>query len=77
MRAALVALGIRLGWIGVDNMGEAALETVMEHLRDEDRGVLLIFDNATDVDAVKSYLAAPRSSADVELPCLARRRGTS
>lgn len=56
MLVDLVALGIRLGWVGVDNTRETAVKTVMEQLRDQGEGVLLIFDNAIDVDALKKYL---------------------
>jgi tetratricopeptide (TPR) repeat protein len=61
IRADLVALGIRLGWVGADYKEEPAVETVMEQLRDEGEGVLLIFDNAIDADALKKYL--PRGGA--------------
>jgi tetratricopeptide (TPR) repeat protein len=56
MRADLVALGVRLGWVGVDNKEEPALAAVMERLRYEGEGILLIFDNAMDADALKPYL---------------------
>jgi tetratricopeptide (TPR) repeat protein len=56
IRADLVALGIRLGWIGVNNADETAVKAVMERLRDEGEGVLLIFDNAIDASALKPYI---------------------
>jgi class 3 adenylate cyclase/tetratricopeptide (TPR) repeat protein len=56
MRADLVALGIRLGWVGVDEKEEPAVAAVMERLRYEGNRILLIFDNAVDADALKSYL---------------------
>jgi tetratricopeptide (TPR) repeat protein len=56
MRADLVALGVRLGWVGADDKEEPALTAVMERLRHEGEGILLIFDNATDADALKPYL---------------------
>jgi len=56
MRADLVGLGIRLGWIGPDDKEELGLLAVMERLRNEGEGVLLIFDNAFDADALKPYL---------------------
>jgi tetratricopeptide (TPR) repeat protein len=56
MRADLVALGIRLGWVGADHEEERAIEAVMERLRHEGEGILLIFDNAIDADALKPYL---------------------
>jgi tetratricopeptide (TPR) repeat protein len=56
MRADLVALGIRLGWVSVDDKEEPAVEAVMERLRYEGEGILLIFDNAVDANALKPYL---------------------
>jgi hypothetical protein len=56
MRADLVALGIRLGWIGAEDKEEPSIAVVMERLRLEGEGVLLIFDNAMDADAIKPYL---------------------
>jgi hypothetical protein len=56
MRADLVALGIRLGWVGADDKEEPAVEAVKERLRHEGEGFLLIFDNAVDADALKPYL---------------------
>jgi tetratricopeptide (TPR) repeat protein len=56
MRVDLVALGIRLGWIGVDDKEGPAVEAVMERLRHEGEGILLIFDNAVDAQALKPYL---------------------
>src|SRR5271165_1833485 len=35
MRADLVALGIRLGWVGTEDKEEPAVEAVMERLRQE------------------------------------------
>jgi TIR domain len=61
MRADLVALGIRLDWVGADVKEEPAVDTVMERLRHEGEGILLIFDNAIDADALKPYL--PRGGA--------------
>jgi hypothetical protein len=56
MRADLVALGVRLGWAGAGDKEEPALAAVMERLRHEGDGILLIFDNAITADAVKPYL---------------------
>jgi tetratricopeptide (TPR) repeat protein len=56
MRADLVALGVRLGWVAADEKEEAALRTVKEKLRDEGDGILLIFDNANNQDELRSYL---------------------
>ena len=48
MRADLVALGVRLGWVAADEKEEPALAAVMERLRHEGEGILLIYDNAVD-----------------------------
>ena len=56
MRSDLVGLGIRLGWVGTDEKEEPAIAVVMDRLRQEGEGVLLIFDNAMDADAIKPYL---------------------
>jgi tetratricopeptide (TPR) repeat protein len=61
MRADLVALGARLGWIGADDKEEPALAAVMEQLGLEDEATLLIYDNAISADALKPYL--PRAGA--------------
>src|SRR5439155_16536885 len=61
MRADLVALGVRLGWVLPDDKEEPALAAVIERLRHEGEGILLIFDNATDADALVPYL--PRGGA--------------
>jgi hypothetical protein len=61
IRADLVELGIRLGWIGADDKEDPALAAVMERLRHEGEGILLIFDNAVDADALKPHL--PRGGA--------------
>jgi tetratricopeptide (TPR) repeat protein len=61
MRADLVALGVRLGWVGTDDKEEPAFAAVMERLRHEGEGILLIFDNAIDADVLKPYL--PRGGA--------------
>jgi tetratricopeptide (TPR) repeat protein len=56
MRADLVALGVRLGWVGADDKEEPALSAVMERLQNEGEGILLIFDDAIDADALEPYL---------------------
>jgi hypothetical protein len=61
MRADLAALGVRLGWVGAEDKEEPALAAVMERLRHEGEGLLLIYDNAIDADALKPYL--PRGGA--------------
>lgn len=58
MRADLVGLGVRLGWVAGEEKEEPALAAVMERLRDEGRGILLIFDNAVDADSIESYFPA-------------------
>jgi hypothetical protein len=62
MRADLVALGVRLGWVAPDEKKEEpALAAIVERLQHEGEGILLIFDNAIDADALKPYL--PRGGA--------------
>src|SRR3984893_14912972 len=61
LRDDFLRFGIRLGWVRADENEELAIEAVMERLRHEGQGFLLIFDNAIDADALKPYL--PRGSA--------------
>jgi tetratricopeptide (TPR) repeat protein len=61
MRADLVALGVRLGWIGADEKEEDGLTAVLERLRYEGDSILLIYDNATDANTLEPYL--PRGGA--------------
>src|SRR5215470_13577207 len=56
MRADLVALGVRLGCAAVDDNEESALAAVMERLRHDGEGVLLIFDNAISAGELRPYL---------------------
>jgi tetratricopeptide (TPR) repeat protein len=56
MRADLVGLGLRLGWVGADDKEEPAVAAMLERLRDEGEGILLIFDNAGDANAITPYL---------------------
>ena len=56
MRADLVSLGVRLGWVAADDKEEPALEKVRERLRDEGEGLLLIYDNAIDAEGVRTFL---------------------
>jgi hypothetical protein len=51
MRADLVALGVRLGWVEADATQELALAAVSERLRHEGEGILLIFDHAMSAEA--------------------------
>jgi tetratricopeptide (TPR) repeat protein len=61
LRADLVALGIRLAWVDANDKEDSALSFVMERLRHEGDGVLLIYDNAIDPRLIEPYL--PRSGA--------------
>ena len=54
------ALGVRLGWVAADDKEEPALAAVMERLRHEGEGVLLIFDNAVDARCAQALSAARR-----------------
>src|SRR6516162_5511217 len=56
MRADLVALGVRFGWAAADDKEESALAAVMERLRHEGEGILLIFDNVIDASELRPYL---------------------
>jgi tetratricopeptide (TPR) repeat protein len=56
LRADLVGLGVRLGWVGADDKEEPAVAAVMERLRNEGEGILLIYDNAIDARALKPNL---------------------
>lgn len=56
IRADLVALGVRLGWVAADEKEEPALAAVTDMLRHDGEGILLIFDNALVADSVKPYL---------------------
>ena len=71
MRADLVALGVRLGWVGADEKEEPALKAVRERLRGGGEGLLLIYDNAIDAPSVRPYLAtgsAARALVTSDLP---------
>jgi hypothetical protein len=61
MRADLAGLGVRLGWAASDQKEEAAVAGVIERLRHEGEGILLIYDNAPSGDAIRPYL--PRGGA--------------
>ena len=56
LRADLVSLGVRLGWVAPDEKEEPALKIVMERLRHEGEGLLLIFDNAIDAASIEDFL---------------------
>jgi WD40 repeat protein len=61
VRADLVGLGVRLGWVTPDENEVSALAIVMERLRDEGDRILLIYDNAVDASGLRPYL--PRGGA--------------
>jgi tetratricopeptide (TPR) repeat protein len=61
LQADLAGLGVRLGWIAPDEKEELAIAAVMERLRHEGEGILLIYDNALSADAIRPYL--PRGGA--------------
>jgi tetratricopeptide (TPR) repeat protein len=61
MRADLGGLGVRLKWLAPDEKEEPAFAAVMERLRLEGNGILLIYDNAIDAEALRAYL--PRGGA--------------
>jgi tetratricopeptide (TPR) repeat protein len=56
MRADIVGLGVRLGWVVADEKEEPALASILQHLRDEGGGILLIYDNANNVDEIDPYI---------------------
>ena len=47
---------MRLGWVAADEKEEPALAVVRERLRHEGEGILLIYDNALDAEALRPYL---------------------
>ena len=55
MRADMVALGVRLGWVRSDEREDPALATVMDKLRHQSEDILLIYDNAHDAKSLYSY----------------------
>jgi tetratricopeptide (TPR) repeat protein len=61
MRSDLIALAVRLGWVAAIEKEEPAIAAVIERLRHEGEGILLIYDNATYADALKPHL--PRGGA--------------
>jgi hypothetical protein len=61
MRADLIGLGVRLRWVAADEKEEPAVAAVMERLRNEGAGCLLIYDSAPDAEALRPYL--PRGGA--------------
>ena len=63
MRADLVSLGVRLGWVAADEKEEPALTAVRERLRDEGERLLLIYDNAVDCGERQDLSAERRGGA--------------
>jgi tetratricopeptide (TPR) repeat protein len=61
MRADLVGLGVRLGWVAEDAAEESALAAVAERMRYQGEGILLTYDNANNPGEVRKYL--PRGGA--------------
>jgi tetratricopeptide (TPR) repeat protein len=61
MRADLVSLGVRLGWVAADAAEEVAINATLARLGDDGGGVLLIYDNANNSREIQKYL--PRSGA--------------
>jgi tetratricopeptide (TPR) repeat protein len=57
-RADLVGLGVRLGWLSADAQEEPALKLVLDRLRDDGLGILLIYDNSNSARDFRKY--APR-----------------
>jgi tetratricopeptide (TPR) repeat protein len=56
MRADLVALGVRLGWVSADEKEEPALLAIRERARHESKDLLLIYDSAVDAASLTAYL---------------------
>lgn len=56
MRADLVGLGVQLGWVASDAPEQAALEAVLERLRHNGEGILLIYDNAISSGDLDKFL---------------------
>jgi hypothetical protein len=56
MRSDLISLGIRLGWVRPERGHEQELASIMERLRTDSEGLLLIYDNAIDATTLKPFL---------------------
>ncbi len=61
MRADLVGLGVRLDWVAADEKEEPAIAVVMERLRENGKGILLVYDNARNASEIRPYM--PRAGA--------------
>src|SRR5262249_17382697 len=55
------ALAVKLEWVRPDEREAVLIPAILERVEDEGDGMLLIYDNAIDVDLLKSFL--PRSGA--------------
>jgi Tfp pilus assembly protein PilF len=63
MRADLVGLGVRLGWVAADAPEEQSLRAILDRLRDEGNGILLIYDSAISPRELSKFIprgAGPR-----------------
>jgi tetratricopeptide (TPR) repeat protein len=60
IRADLVGLGVRLAWVAADTPEEQAVRAILDRLRDEGDGILLIYDNAISPNELARFL--PRGS---------------
>jgi tetratricopeptide (TPR) repeat protein len=56
MRADLVGLGVQLGWLPAEAAEDPAVTAVLERLRRDGEGILLIFDNASNASEIRNYL---------------------
>jgi hypothetical protein len=56
MRADLVSLGVRLGWVAADAAEEVAINATLAKLGEDGNGVLLIYDNANNSREIQKYL---------------------
>ena len=61
LRADLAGLGVRLKWIDPNAKEQEAVAAVLERLRFEGDGILLVYDNAVDAASLRPYL--PRGGA--------------
>lgn len=59
IRADLVGLGVRLEWVAPNAREEEAVSTVLDRLREQGEGILLVYDNAPDARSLRPLL--PRS----------------
>lgn len=56
MRADLVGLGVRFGWVAPDEKEEPALAAVLQRLKNGSSDILLVYDNANNVGEIRQYL---------------------